>query len=303
MPKTPIEWADHSINCITGCSQCSLGCANCYAIQQSYRCDAMGIDKYEGVTERVISTSGKRTQWTGLIRTHPKVLEAPPLRKKPTRYFVNSMSDTFHPDVPFEFIDKILQMILNCPWHQFMILTKRPDRLIRYLDSARTRTLLVGQTKNLIIMTTVENQEWANTRVNQLMWIRSIIPGFPIGLSCEPLLGPINFNHIDHPCNVMSFMNWIIVGGESGRNARPMHPEWVRAIKVQCENKNIPFFFKQWGVWQPYENGVEFSFPDDPLFINCDGIGMYRLKGWKKQGRILDGKTYDELPDLMRDRS
>ena len=301
MSKTKIEWSDWTLNCVTGCSRCSPSCSNCYAIGQSFRCEAMGIDKYEGVTERVLSTSGKRIQWTGLIRTHPKVLEGPPKRRKPTRYFINSMSDTFHPEVPFEFIDRIIQMILNCPWHQFMILTKHPIQLIHYLDSARTRTLLLAQTKNLIIMTTVENQEWANTRINQLMWLRQIIPGFPIGLSCEPLLGPINFSDIDHPCDVIRFQNLIIIGGESGRNARPMHPDWARGIRDQCIASGVPFFYKQWGVWQPLEMAET---EIDPKFIiNCEGQEMYRKAGWKKQGRILDGKIYEELPDLMRDRS
>lgn len=298
---TKIEWADEVLNCITGCTRVSPGCANCYAIGQSYRCAAMGIDKYDGVTHRIDAKLKKnRTlDWTGKIRLHPEVLDKPRKRKTPTRYFVNSMSDTFHLDVPPEFIDRIFQMILDCHWHEFMILTKRPERLFEYLQSQKTRVELLAQTKNVIIMTTIENQEVAQRRMSSLMWIKSFITGFPIGLSCEPLLGPIDFGSIDHPCDTLRFMNWVIVGGESGRNARPMNPAWVRDIKDQCLSKQVPFFLKQWGAWEPIEGNPGYA--DDAMTV-VDGTGMYRLNGWKKQGRLLDGRTWDELPDLMRDR-
>jgi len=311
MAKTKIEWADFSINCITGCTRVSVGCANCYAILQSFRCSKMGIDKYDGVTEK----KNKVLDWTGKIRMFPKVLDEPGKRKIPTRYFGNSMSDTFHKDVPFDFIDRIIQMCLNNPCHEFMILTKRPENIIKYLDSGHTRVEMLDQCKNLILMTSVENQEVADKRVPSLLSIRDLIPGFPIGLSCEPLLGPINL--------IRGQISWCIVGGESGHRARPMHPQWVRDIKDQCLGRNVPFFFKQWGEWLPsfqennlkpeevrdnrlkwlrldYDGNSSESL-DDPMRVSDDELFFYRVTK-KKAGRVLDGRTWDELPELKRDK-
>ena len=215
MKTTKIEWTDKTWNPITGCTKKSAGCAHCYAEVMAQRLKAMGLEKYQN--------------GFGLT-LHEGDLEVPLQWKKPHNIFVCSMSDIFHEDVPFEFVDRIIQTICKSPQHRYQILTKRAGRMAEYFS-----TRLVPQ--NVWLGVTVECKS-SISRIDDLRKLNASIKF----LSCEPLiedLGDINLDGID----------WIIVGGESGPKARPMKLDWVVNIKNQVENLGKAFFFKQWGTW------------------------------------------------------
>lgn len=215
MKTTKIEWTDKTWNPITGCSKLSAGCAHCYAEVMARRIQAMGLDKY--------SNGFKLT-------LHPEDLNTPRSWKKGHNIFVCSMSDLFHTDVPFEFIDEVMTTICETPQHRYQLLTKRAERMAEYFATREVP-------KNVWLGVTVECQ---STRY-RIDYLRRI-PARVRFLSCEPLLedlGELNLSSID----------WVIVGGESGHKARPMKEEWVLNIKQQVENHGAAFFFKQWGTW------------------------------------------------------
>ena len=215
MKATKIEWTDRTWNPITGCTKFSAGCAHCYAEIMARRLKAMGNPKY-----------GNGFQ----VTMHPEALTEPLLWKKPHNIFVCSMSDIFHKDVPFEFIDQIMQTIAQTPQHSYQILTKRAERMNEYFS-----THFIPQ--NVWLGVTVET----NNVKQRIDYLRNI-PATVRFLSCEPLLenlGEINLQNI----------NWVIVGGESGNQARPMKEEWVLNIKEQVDKSGAAFFFKQWGTW------------------------------------------------------
>lgn len=190
------------------------------------------------------------------LAIHPERLDDPLKRKKPTMYFVNSMSDLFHEEVPFVFIERVFSIIEHTPNHRYQILTKRPDVMESYFS---TRTV----PDNAWLGTSVENKKHGLPRIAMLRNIRAKVRF----LSIEPLLEDLG--EFD-----LSGMDWVIVGGESGSKARPMKAEWARSIQRRCDTANVPFFFKQWG-----------SYGDD---------GIRRAKS--NNGRHLDGRTWDELP-------
>jgi protein gp37 len=239
--RSKIEWTEHTWNPITGCTKVSPGCKHCYAEVFAKRLKAMGARGYDKEFKLAI---------------HPERLGDPLKRKKPTMYFVNSMSDLFHEEVPFEFIERAFTVIEKTPNHRYQILTKRPDVMERYFS---TRTA----PDNAWLGTSVENRKHGLPRIATLRNIRAKVRF----LSIEPLLEDLG--EFD-----LSGMDWVIVGGESGSKARPMKAEWARSIQRQCEAANVPFFFKQWG-----------SYGDD---------GIRRAKS--NNGRHLDGRTWDELP-------
>ncbi|WP_315367295.1 phage Gp37/Gp68 family protein [Prevotella koreensis] len=215
MKTTKIEWTDKTWNPITGCTKKSAGCAHCYAEVMAQRLKAMGLEKYQN--------------GFGLT-LHEEDLEVPLQWKKPHNIFVCSMSDIFHEDVPFEFVDRIIQTICKSPQHRYQILTKRAGRMAEYFS-----TRLVPQ--NVWLGVTVE----CKSSISRIDYLRKLNTSIKF-LSCEPLiedLGDINLDGID----------WIIVGGESGPKARPMKLDWVVNIKNQVENLGKAFFFKQWGTW------------------------------------------------------
>ena len=215
MRTTKIEWTDKTWNPITGCTKKSAGCAHCYAEIMARRLNAMGLDKYRN--------------GFGLT-LHEEDLIEPLQWKKSHNIFVCSMSDIFHEDVPFEFVDQIMNTIANTPQHRYQILTKRAERMAEYF---RNR-LIPG---NVWLGVTVECKN-TKSRIDFLRLLGASVKF----LSCEPLLedlGEIDLNGID----------WVIVGGESGPKARPMQPEWVINIKQQVEIQGAAFFFKQWGTW------------------------------------------------------
>ncbi|MDH3975446.1 MAG: phage Gp37/Gp68 family protein [Deltaproteobacteria bacterium] len=239
-----IEWTEQTWNPTTGCSKISPGCANCYAEIMARRLQAMGVPGYERGFE---------------VTLQPHRLDEPLKRKKPTVYFVNSMSDLFHEDIPDDYINKVLNIMRNSPRHIFQVLTKRADRMAEFFNT-------YDAPSNAWIGVTVENKKDGLPRLELLKSVKASVRF----LSVEPLLenlGVVDFGNIE----------WVIVGGESGNRARLMEKKWVLNIKVQCEKQGVPFFFKQWGTWGP------------------DMVKRQK----KKNGRKLQGKTWDAMPQLV----
>ncbi|MCL2561071.1 MAG: phage Gp37/Gp68 family protein [Rikenellaceae bacterium] len=215
MKTTKIEWTDKTWNPVTGCTKISAGCANCYAEVMARRLCAMRLDKYK---------DGFR------LTLHENTLNEPRQWKKPHTIFLCSMSDLFHEEVPFEFIDKVISTIIATPQHNYQILTKRAQRMKEYFSQNPVP-------KNVWLGVTVDVSD-SSSRIDYLRNLDASIKF----LSCEPLLedlGTLNFDGID----------WVIVGGESGIKARPMKEEWVQSIKTQADKQRTAFFFKQWGTW------------------------------------------------------
>lgn len=213
--QSNIEWTEHTWNPITGCTKVSAGCAHCYAETMAKRLKAMKAAGYENGFD---------------LTLHPDRLGQPLLRKKPTLYFVNSMSDLFHEDVPDSFIDEVFDTISQTPRHTYQLLTKRASRLPDYFKS---RTC----PDNVWLGITVEDRASVN-RIKHLQKVKATIRF----ISMEPLIenvGVVNLKGI----------HWVIVGGESGPKARPMMLQWAESIKAQCEKNSVAFFFKQWGGW------------------------------------------------------
>lgn len=236
-----IEWTEQTWNPISGCTKVSAGCKNCYAETMAGRLRGLGVKGYEN----------------GFALTlQPDRLNVPLRRKKPTIYFVNSMSDLFHPDVPFEYIDRVFAVIRATPQHTYQILTKRPTTMRRYFRQRRVPP-------NAWLGVTVENKRHGVPRIDILRQIDDCTRF----LSVEPLLediGEINLTKID----------WVIVGGESGSKARRMMPAWVENVRVQCRAQKTKFFFKQWGTF------------------SADGVKSNK----KKNGRLYRGRTWNGFP-------
>lgn len=240
--NSKIEWTEQTWNPVVGCTKVSPGCKFCYAEVMSKRLKAMGVNGYE---------SGFST--IGLMEDR---LDQPLRRKKPTLYFVNSMSDLFHEKVPFGYIDRVMDVIDKSPQHAFQILTKRAERMREYYE---TRSVPL----NAWLGVSVEDKQYGKPRIYELQKIKAKTRF----LSVEPLLedvGRISLKGI----------HWVIVGGESGAKARPMSEDWVMNIKRQCERTGTKFFFKQWGAW------------------GHDGVKRSK----QANGRTLQGKTWDQIP-------
>lgn len=376
--NSKIEWTQSTWNPITGCDKVSQGCKNCYAEIMHRRLMKMHPRKYS-------------KPFLGNIQMHEKDLTIPMERMVPTVYFVNSMSDLFHPSVPFEFVAKVFICMGLCPHHTFQILTKRPERALEFFkeyeyfgfgDDRTTDELAMdfhpwlydkkthqlrqdlrnagwfwdsygdddsrfifendAPLKNVWIGVSVEDQKAANERIPLLLQI----PAAVRFLSCEPMLGPIDLSicttwppskctkcgfvgrgllvdegtecpECDSFMDRLPMIDWVIVGGESGHKARPMHPDWVRAIRDQCNACSIPFFFKQWGQWGPYEKAMALLKGDQALGV-FDYVHVYRdgktdpnppwqdvdaercewmfKLGKHAAGNVLDGQTHLNYP-------
>ena len=208
-----IEWTEMTWNPVTGCTKVSQGCKNCYAERMAKRLHAMGMDRYRngfGVT------------------LHDDLIELPKKWRQSRLVFVNSMSDLFHADVPFEFIEKVFAVMAQCPQHTFQILTKRSGRLRELAPRLRWAD-------NIWMGVSVEDA----AVVDRVRDLRNV-PAAVRFLSVEPLIGPVGTLPLDG-------IHWVIVGGESGPHARPMRQEWVEDIQRQCTVAGAAFFFKQWG--------------------------------------------------------
>lgn len=322
--KSGIEWTDASWNPVTGCSRVSAGCDHCYAVRATERLAHMGAArtraKYAGLT--VLNGRSYR-HFNGTVRCHEDVLDIPLRWKRPRTIFVNSMSDLFHPDVPFKFIAKVFTTMGQANLHTYQILTKRPDRLVEFFNwnyppevMSRADAIAdwLGCWPHVWIGTSIEDQPTADQRIPHLL----ACPAAVRFISYEPALGPVDFSkwmHADPDCRDGNLIDWIIVGGESGPAARPMHPDWARSIRDQCIAAARPFFFKQWGEWRPEASGECGTNPRPQIItIQHDGqitncavdvssgrcsfatAGMTRV-GRKRAGRTLDGRTWDEMPE------
>ena len=233
MAQSSIEWTELTWNPTTGCTKISAGCKYCYAELMAKRLQAMGLEKYKN--------------GFGLA-THPDSLQTPYSWKGSKLVFVNSMSDLFHPEIPIDFIKRIFDVMNDTPQHTYQVLTKRADRLFT-LNSGLTWTpnIWMGvSVEDSRVMERIEFLRETDARVKFL--------------SCEPLIGPL------HDLN-LSGIDWVIVGGESGKKARPIDELWVWDILQQCREAEVSFFFKQWGG-----------------------------KSKKKAGRLLGGNIYNEMP-------
>jgi protein gp37 len=226
MADTSIEWTDTTWNPVAGCSVLTAGCTNCYAMRMAARLDAMGQDKYRGLTRR----SGGRAVWTGKIRLDHKSLSLPASWTKPRKVFVNSMSDLFHDAVPVNFISRVWTAMGSTPRHTYQILTKRPDRMASVLSDGRFKIL-----PNVWIGTSVEDAR-VLFRLDDLRKA----PGAIRFVSFEPLIGSVAQASL-------AGIDWAIVGGESGPRAREMKSDWVEEIESLCRSSGAAFFFKQWG--------------------------------------------------------
>lgn len=226
MAETSIEWTDATWNPVAGCSIVTAGCTNCYAMRMAARLEAMGVETYDGLTRK----SGGRAKWTGRITLDRKALAVPDGWKKPRRVFVNSMSDLFHEDVPVEFIRDVWAVMARTPWHTYQILTKRPERMSEVLSKNGIPTLT-----NVWLGTSVED-----ARVLARLDALRSVPAAIRFVSFEPLIGSVA------GANLYS-VDWAIVGGKSGPQARPMDPLWVDEIHESCRRFGTAFFFKQWG--------------------------------------------------------
>lgn len=238
-----IEWTEQTWNPTTGCTKVSDGCRNCYAEVMARRLHAIGVPGYENNFKLTLQRSR---------------LSQPLSRRQPTLYFVNSMSDLFHRDVSDEYLDQVFDVIRATPQHTYQILTKRARRLPRYFAQRECPS-------NAWLGVSVENRRSGLPRIDDLRRTTARVKF----LSIEPLLedlGDFDLNGID----------WVIVGGESGHQARPMRASWARNVKRQCAAAGVAFFFKQWG-----------RFGQD---------GVSRSKG--RNGRELDGRIYDAMPVL-----
>lgn len=271
-----IEWTNETWNPVTGCSKYSEGCQNCYAEKMTKRLAAMGQEKYKNGFNKVVF--------------HPEELNRG-FGGKSKMIFVNSMSDTFHADISKFQISKILEYCSFNKQHIFQILTKRAARVEEF-----------SYPPNVWLGVTVEKENYKN-RIEFLRHTDAKIKF----LSCEPLLGDLG--ELD-----LTGIDWVIAGGESGPGARPMHPDWVRNIQKQCQEQNVPFFFKQWGEYRPIKNSIEYENTNEVVWITKDNriavcktnrvpmtmaAAMIRV-GKSKSGAILDGKEYKEFPKILQ---
>lgn len=233
MAKSSIEWTDATWNPVTGCDKISPGCKHCYAERMAKRLRAMGQKNYANGFE---------------LTLQPHMLKLPLKWRQPSQVFVNSMSDLFHKDVPISYIQKVFDVMRRAHWHQYQVLTKRSERL-------RELAPQLNWEPQIWMGVSVENKDYLY-RIDDLRQTTAHVKF----LSLEPLLGPLA--GLD-----LRGIDWVIVGGESGPGARPIHVDWVRQIRDLCNRANVSFFFKQWGG--PVKS---------------------------RTGREIDGRTWDEMP-------
>ena len=294
-----IEWTDETWNPLVGCSKVgSPGCSHCYAINVAHR----GLSpQHRGLT--VVTDEGP--DWTGEVREVPHKLDEPLVWSKPRRVFVNSLSDLFHPEVAEAFIAEVFVTMARTPQHTYQILTKRPQRMAQVLDQdllvhvhdeAKAEALYAAgwPLPNVWLGTSIESDRYA--------WRADVLRSTPAAvrwISAEPLLGPL-------PSLDLTGIDWLVVGGESGPGARPMHPQWARDLRDRGSAASVPFFFKQWGEWvsqadtpEPFGRFRGIGMDEDGTVY--EGVralgrtGLYRM-GKRNAPRTLDGATWDQYP-------
>ncbi len=329
MENTKIEWAEHTANLWSGCTKVSPACQFCYAEEMSRRFPALG--KWGPGAPRVRHHSAYK-----MLRKINR--QAVGMERRP-RVFINSLSDWLDDEVPLQWLADLAVLITECSNIDFLLLTKRPENFAARLDQVDGVMNGVGASgemvlrwitgtppSNVWIGTTVEDQQRADERIPALLEI----PAKVRFLSCEPLLGPVDLEPETHhsDCNFrvgrcdcdrgcengtpgaewLRNIHWVICGGESGRNARPMHPDWARSLRDQCQAAGVPFFFKQWGEWLPGGNVTTNgkiipdclgSAADDERnyhYFKAPDHGKTWRVGKKAAGRLLDGREWNEFP-------
>lgn len=338
--NTAIEWTDATVNAVNGCSVTSPGCTNCYAMRL-----AGTRMKHHPSRAGLTQDSKAGPVWTGEVRLHEPALWQPLHWKRPRRIFWNAHGDLFHPAVPDEWIDRVFAVCALTPQHTHQILTKRPERMRervsnmaasgapywRHVLSGMLLDAMNGQPPppwplpNVWLGTSVEDQARADERIPHLL----ATPAAVRWLSCEPLL-----SHVLIGFDWLRNLDWIVVGGESGPGARPMHPDWARSLRDQCAAAGVPFLFKQWGEWAPVCEMTEAALdacyhlapegdPEasrrrkvDQCVLHADGqrfdgramfergafvqgsraMTMMAI-GKKRAGRLLDGVLHDGFPE------
>lgn len=324
MGNTKIEWAEKVWNPVTGCSKISPGCENCYAERMAFR-----------LRGRCGYPDGEPFR----VTLRPQRLEEPMRWRKSSMVFVCSMGDLFHPEVPFAYIERVFNIMLHAPQHTFLVLTKRPRTAKMFLDpNLRSDVFKHWPLPNVWLGVTAENQEMADERIPILLQI----PAAMRFVSVEPMLGPVDLTRVGgdwHGHGRIDALNgrrnieeyifeyslrwktercekidWVICGGETGPHARPVHPDWVRGLRDQCQSAGVPFYFKSWGEWvcRPWssDNGRKRE-----LCLGMDGTSVYaqvgHMMGFRKPGealmvrvgkkaagRLLDGRTWEEMPGV-----
>ena len=359
-----IEWTDITINPLRGCTKISPACDNCYSLPITYRqqFNKNLPDDLRQASAKATRKTANGLEWTGeVVSVESQLWKLYNLRKqkKPCRVFVGSLTDVFHQNAGFDRINTIMGLMHAAPQHTFMLLTKRPELALKYCRDAglipwppamrfaegvepRPCITPSGEMwpKNVWMGITAENQEILNTRWQYL----EKIPAWTRFISYEPALGPLKLPtycnreacedywdvaRCDNPECPSRTLHWVICGGETGPGARPMHPDWARGLRDQCQAAGVPFFFKHWGEWShiapPVDDLVYYSadaqfagyeslkkkwrdggygdFPHNESFRflptrdHARGLEMYRV-GKKAAGRLLDGREWNEIPGV-----
>lgn len=323
--NTKIEWTDATWNPVNGCSLASPGCTNCYAMKQAHR-----VPQRRGLTQH---TSGGMV-WTGEVRFDEAKLTQPLHWKRPRKIFVCAHGDLFHESVPDEWIDRVFAVMALCPQHTFQVLTKRSARMRAYFrESTGWRARVAGLLNdlkpsslwngnvyqgwqnlhgrpdglpNVWLGVSVEDQRRALERIPDLL----ATPAAVRWLSCEPLLEGISLRDDSWSTDWMQEpglpgIDWVVAGGESGPGARPMHPDWPRAMRDQCAAAGVPFFFKQWGNWAPRDmfddvTGLAAAsmLPDGTQCVHANPVSTSLVRiGKRTAGRLLDGIEHNGFPN------
>lgn len=298
MENSNIEWTDHTFNPWTGCLKVSPGCHHCYAETLSNR---WGRDVWGPGPKRQRTSAAnwkKPLQWNKQASSEGKRFKV----------FCASMADVFEDNPQLEpWRVDLLNLIQETPRLDWLLLTKRPENVNRMIEQATGFSdsgMWFHSAPNVWIGTSVENQEYADKRIPELLRIPAKIRF----LSMEPLLGPVDLEDLAYEAagpkwaGFNALVDWVIVGGESGHYARPMHPAWVRSLKDQCQAAGVAFFFKQWGEYTPYFGAGPFGVIDKngewatPAPENIPAYQPMHRAGKAKAGRLLDGVEYSQLP-------
>lgn len=337
--STTIEWTQRpgtkgeTWNPVVGCTKVSQGCKNCYA-------KTIHDNRHKAYSEGKLQSTPQYAVPFEHVQLMPDRLTMPLKWKSPRTIFVNSVSDLFHESVPFSYIDQVFAVMALTPQHTYQILTKRPERMAEYLNTQASCSQMdrkdqiecssveledapwdmTGYIKhwplpNVWLGTSVEDQATADARIPHLLRCPAVVRF----LSCEPLLGAVDLKNIagggGSRYQVLApipghrpSIDWVIVGGESGSKARPMHPDWARSLRDQCKVAGVPFFFKQWGMWAPIDQPWDLADPapreDNECWLNLEGgAGFHGTDVWRMRkagkhnaGRLLDGVEHSEWP-------
>lgn len=287
---TGIAWTDETVNPVVGCSRISAGCAHCYAERMAVRLASNpSTPQYRGLVD-------DRGRWTGTIRPCLEALAVLPRWRKPRRVFVGSMTDLFHEHTVLDTVFAVLDACAATPRHTYQFLTKRASIMRGAFGLWLKARELAALPDNWWVGVTVEDQAALSQRGPELQQIAAAVKF----VSCEPLLEQL--------LRLPAGISWVICGGETGPGARPVYPDWVRWLRDQCTTAGVPFFFKQWGEWAPYDQldpnvvakGWAYAAADSPFnFYHPDGVRMVGV-GAKAAGNLLDGVVWEQMPEVFR---